>query len=77
MSGGANNPLSKVVGRIFPKVPDFINIMFDLCLDTLSINYFDSIFSLTDFLHSTHIFISFQFINFLSEKVSNLLICES
>ncbi|MBK8757854.1 MAG: DUF47 family protein [Actinomycetales bacterium] len=27
MSGSANNPLSKVVGRIFPKVPDFIGMM--------------------------------------------------
>ena len=27
MSGGANNPLSKVVGRIFPKVPDFVGMI--------------------------------------------------
>ena len=27
MSGSANNPLSKVVGRIFPKVPDFVGMI--------------------------------------------------
>ena len=27
MSGGGNNPLTKVVGRIFPKVPDFYSML--------------------------------------------------